>query len=406
MIRRVIMIRIVIPSFIKEKGILNDDILKDICNRSFKDDKYAIKYENRSNGRYIKLSKNNEIHYVCLSANEGEYNGRNSFLSQFLGTAFCRYEAATDKNKKMEIYLLMKTEKAFTDYQRFIYRCCKTLQINLLNIDETLLPFSTYKEMKNARSKTSDRNTGNNASYFSDTGDFIEFFAKCYGANGKESVFMAMVIKQLTDKKIIIYQVEDHGQRLLSSPDRKILLANGFEFGEGIISEEFNRVNLEAAEKDLRDQPAFRLNLLKKYGDKKCYLCNCEIDSLIIASHIHRVTDIKNDKSLTDEEKKKQIIDGDNGLWLCANHDKLFEYGFIYFDNQKMVISNRLNTEQQEFVKKITTKLSVPKTVEFMVSENDVPYGTPSFNIVDADFNDNMKHYLELHKTRAEHMGK
>ena len=106
------------------------------------------------------------------------------------------------------------------------------------------------------------------------------------------------------------------------------------------------------------------------------------------------------------EEKKKQIIDGDNGLWLCANHDKLFEYGFIYFDNQKMVISNRLNTEQQEFVKKITTKLSVPKTVEFIVSENDVPYGTPSFNIVDADFNDNMKHYLELHKTRAEHMGK
>ena len=135
-------------------------------------------------------------------------------------------------------------------------------------------------------------------------------------------------------------------------------------------------------------------------------MCNCEIDSLIIASHIHRVTDIKNDKSLTDEEKKKQIIDGDNGLWLCANHDKLFEYGFIYFDNQKMVISNRLNTEQQEFVKKITTKLSVPKTVEFIVSENDVPYGTPSFNIVDADFNDNMKHYLELHKTRAEHMGK
>ena len=43
------MIRIVIPSFIKEKGILNDDILKDICNRSFKDDKYAIEYENKEN---------------------------------------------------------------------------------------------------------------------------------------------------------------------------------------------------------------------------------------------------------------------------------------------------------------------------------------------------------------------
>ena len=38
------------------------------------------------------------------------------------------------------------------------------------------------------------------------------------------------------------------------------------------------------------------LNLFKKFGDKKCYLCDCDIDSLIIASHIHRVTDIKNDK--------------------------------------------------------------------------------------------------------------
>ena len=400
------MIKVIIPTFIKEKKILNDDILKDICSRSFNSSEYEIEYEERSNGRYIKLEENDEVHYVCLSANEDEYDGRNSFLSQYLGTAFCRYEASQEDNKKMEVYLLMKNDKAFTAYQKFIYRCCKTLQINLLNIEETIFPFSTYKEIKNVRSQTSDRNTGNNSSYFSDTGDFVEFFAKCYGANGKESVFMAMVVKQLTDKKIVIYQVEDHGQRSLSAPDKEILIANGFEFGEDIISEEFNRVNLEAAEKDLRDQPAFRLNLFKKYGDKKCYLCDCDIDSLIIASHIHRVTDIKNDNTLTDEEKKKQIIDGDNGLWLCANHDKLFEYGLIYFDNKKLVISNRLNTEQQNFVKEITTKLSLPKIEGFMVAEEEIPYGVPSFNIGDVDFNDNMKHYLELHKYRAEHIGK
>lgn len=400
------MIKIIIPTFIEEKGILNEEILEDICNHSFNETNFQVEYEDRSNGRYIKLEKDGEVHFVCLSANEEEYDGRNSFLSQYLGTAFCRYEASTDANKKMEIYLLMKTEKAFTAYQKFIYRCCKTLQINLLNVDETIFPFSTYKEMKNVRSQTSDRNTGNNSSYFSDTGDFVEFFAKCYGANGKESVFMAMVVKQLTEKKIVIYQVEDHGQKSLSAPDREILLSNGFEFGEDIISEEFNRVNLDAAEKDLRDQPAFRLNLFKKFGDKKCYLCDCDIDSLIIASHIHRVTDIKNDKSLTDYEKKKQIIDGDNGLWLCANHDKLFEYGLIYFDDKNMVISNRLNPEQKEFVKEITTKLSMPKVNGFMVAEEEVPYGCSKFSINDIDFNDNMKHYLELHKYRAEHIGK
>lgn len=396
------MIKVIIPNFIKEKNILTDEIIKDICVRSFDDEPYNIEYEERSNGRYIKLIKNEEVHYVCLSASEDEYQGRNSFLSQYLGTAFCRYEADETSNKKMEVYLLMKNESAFLPYQMFIYRCCKTLQINLLNIEDTIFPFSTYKEIKNVRSLTSDRNTGNNSSYFSDTGDFIEFFAKCYGANGKESVFMAMVVKQLTEKKIVIYQVEDHGQKSLSNPDKEILLKNGFEFGEDIISEEFNRVNLDAAEKDLRDQPAFRLNLFKKFGDKKCYLCDCDIDSLIIASHIHRVTDIKNDKNITDEEKKKQIIDGDNGLWLCANHDKLFEYGLIYFDDRKLVISNRLNEEQQEFVKEITTQLTTPQIKGFMVAEDTVPYGTPSFDIKDEDYNDNMKHYLDLHKLRAE----
>ena len=37
------------------------------------------------------------------------------------------------------------------------------------------------------------------------------------------------------------------------------------------------------------------MNLFEKFGDKKCYLCDCDIDHMIIASHIHRVTDIKND---------------------------------------------------------------------------------------------------------------
>lgn len=395
------MIKIIIPNFIKDKEILNDNILRDICNLSFGENEFEIEYEKRSNGRYIKLVKCEEIHYVCLSASVEEYQGRNSFLSQYLGTAFVRYIADNTKNKRISIYLLMKNEKSFTLYQNFIYRCCKTLQINLLNIDEIIRPFSSYKEIRNARSQTSDKNSGNNSSYFSDTGEFVEFFAKCYGANGKEAVFMAMVVKQLTDKKIVIYQVEDNGTKSLSSFDREVLISNGFEFGQDILNEEFNRVNLDSPEKNLRNQPAFRLNLFKKFGDKKCYLCNCDIDSLVIASHIHRVADIKNNFSLTDEMKMKQIIDGDNGLWLCANHDKLFEYGYIYFDNQKLVISDNMHENQKRFIEKITTKLSSPKINEDMVLEEPTNYQISEFSIKNADFNDNMKYYLEQHKYRV-----
>lgn len=394
------MINVIIPTFIKEKKILDDSTIQDICFYSFNEKKFTIQYEDRKDGRYIILKKNDEIHYVCLSASKKEYKGRNSFISQYLGTAFCRFKSERNTKKKMEVFLLMATEDAFLPYQMFIYRCCKTLQINLLNIHKPILPFSTFRDIKTERSRVSGKNTGNNSSYFSDTGNFIEFFAKCYGANGKEAVFMAMVVKQLTEKRVVIYQVEDHGQHSLAGTDKNVLINEGFEFGEDVPSEDFKKVNLDAPEKDLRDQPAFRLNLFKKYGDKKCYLCNCDIDSMIIASHIHRVTDIKNDKTISDDDKRKQIIDGDNGLWLCANHDKLFEYGLIYFEDKKMVVSSRLNTEQQVYVNEITTKSEMPYKEGVMVAENPT-YGTCSFSIKDSDFNAQMKYYLGLHKQRA-----
>lgn len=378
------MIKVIIPSFIEKKNILNDEIISDICIRSFGEPNFVKESEKRENGRYIKLEKEDQVHYVCLSANEDEYNGRNSFLSQFLGTAYSRFLQSKEENKKMEIYLLMTNEYAFSAYQKFIYRCCKTIGIKLLNVSTVYLPFSGCKEIKNARAQLSRKNSGNKSSYFSDTGDFIEFFAKCYGANGKEAFFMAMVVRHLTDKQIIIYQVEDHGQKTLSETDRAILKKEGFVFGEDICSDEFKKVNLTDKEKDLRNQPAFRLNLFEKFGDKRCYLCDCDIDNMIIASHIHRVTDIKNDTNLTDEEKKKQIIDGDNGLWLCANHDKLFEFGLIFFDNKDLVVSERLTDTQKDYVKNITAEISIK----------------------DCDYNSNMKKYLELHKTRAEQIGK
>lgn len=198
-------------------------------------------------------------------------------------------------------------------------------------------------------------------------------------------------------------------QKKLSEPDREVLKKNGFSFGEDIIENEFNKVDLTATEKDLRNQPAFRLNLFKKFGDKKCYLCDCDIDNMIIASHIHRVTDIKHDVKLTDDEKKKQIIDGENGLWLCANHDKLFEFGLIYFDDKKLVVTEKLQNYQQKYIKRITNKLDdiFEKSSEyFVVAEESESYENNVFYIDDKDFTYKMKCYLKLHKLRSERVKK
>jgi len=98
---------------------------------------------------------------------------------------------------------------------------------------------------------------------------------------------------------------------------------------------------------------------LEKYGNKKCYLCGCDIESNIIASHIHRITDIDN-SNIPDEEKRRQTVDGNNGLWLCANHDKMFENGIITFNkNGELVINPTLKANQVEFIQYITQILKI-----------------------------------------------
>ena len=146
---------------------------------------------------------------------------------------------------------------------------------------------------------------------------------------------------------------------------------------------------------------------------KRCYLCNCDIQRLIIASHIQRVTDI-NKLDLPFSEKRKLAIDGDNGLWLCANHDKLFEYGLIYFEDNMLKISDSLTKEQTKYVKYLT--FDIKKNIEklnssdvFMVAEDSEIYGTiehslgeNTFIIAQCDYNENMHNYLEIHKKRTQ----
>ncbi|MFT4326189.1 MAG: HNH endonuclease, partial [Candidatus Woesearchaeota archaeon] len=128
-----------------------------------------------------------------------------------------------------------------------------------------------------------------------------------------------------------------------------------------------------------RNTPKFHYNLFKKYGDKKCYLCECNTDKIIVGAHIHRVTDIKKDSSIDDDEKGRQVIDGDNGLWLCSNHDKLFEWGVIYFDNDTLTINLEEVTESQKrFIEELTTNSQIET----------------------KHFNKNMNNYLLKHRSR------
>ena len=90
----------------------------------------------------------------------------------------------------------------------------------------------------------------------------------------------------------------------------------------------------EAVVKARVNQGVFRERLLGIYSH--CCLCGVSNKTLLTASHI------KPWKASDSTEK----LDENNGLLLCPNHDKLFDKGFISFDQSgKIMISEELSEE-------------------------------------------------------------
>jgi putative restriction endonuclease len=81
-------------------------------------------------------------------------------------------------------------------------------------------------------------------------------------------------------------------------------------------------------------QDKFRKALLEKYSCK-CQLCDIGQSELLVASHI-KPWDIASDI---------ERLDVNNGLLLCANHDKLFDRGLISFEGEQIVISASISNQ-------------------------------------------------------------
>ena len=75
--------------------------------------------------------------------------------------------------------------------------------------------------------------------------------------------------------------------------------------------------------------PRYQYNLLDKLGEKHCALCGCTIPDIIQGAHIWPVASIRAAKSISLDDKVRYATDGDNGLWLCENHHKLFDRNII-----------------------------------------------------------------------------
>ena len=95
------------------------------------------------------------------------------------------------------------------------------------------------------------------------------------------------------------------------------------------------RVQLMARNGSL--QKSFRESLLEKHSCR-CQICNINKPFLLRASHILPVASIVRLINVKNIVKADLMSNPDNGLLLCANHDILFDKGYISFDDSGYIM--------------------------------------------------------------------
>jgi len=98
--------------------------------------------------------------------------------------------------------------------------------------------------------------------------------------------------------------------------------------------------DIETFSKYRVNQSKFRELMIHRF--KVCCLCGVSNEELLMASHIKPWC-----KSTSTEK-----LDVDNGLLLCANHDKLFDSGLITFTDKGLIkISSRLSDQDRKLLR-------------------------------------------------------
>jgi len=137
-----------------------------------------------------------------------------------------------------------------------------------------------------------------------------------------------------------------------------------------------------------RNQELFRNNIRAKGIQTKCYLCGCEIDTILQAAHLWGVAEIKRasmktinhalasddlrdllcDEEIATEPFYKRYVlanSGDNGVWMCNNHHGLFDGHYFCFnsENGDVIFDITKDEESKAYFEKITTETHLANEV-------------------------------------------
>ncbi len=353
------------------------DVLQDVCFKitGEKDFEYLYVGNDFTNnelsatynkGRLAILYYKDVVNFITFS--EENINGRNSSV-QSVATAFNIYFNCNSLTKNLFYYFLVKNGNIETSYHKFIYRLMKTVGFNFLNSQEyltdTIEPFTSIPDLMLMRRTNSGRNQSNNPTYLTkSSSQNIDLYGKTYGASKYETSLLCYAISELAKIKnqtVTLYEVTEGNLRILPKSSRDVIQKMG---NIQIVQSDFALERNSFDQNDSLRSPRYIYNLLDRLGKKKCAFCGCEIPEIIHGAHILPVAYIKKYSNLSLEQKLQMATDGNNGLWLCENHHKLFDEHIIdiAYDG-KILISEYLSNSNKMFVQKITTKNNIDKNI-------------------------------------------
>jgi len=340
--------------------LLTNEVLADICRRITGQSEFEVFKDTSTynRGRLVYVRYQGVTNYVSLS--EDSIEGRNSSL-QSVPTAINLFFADPNPYKCLYYYFIPHSGNPFTDYHLFIYRLLMTAGVKFLNIQDyysmVVHPYSTVDELIQDRTDNQGGNSSNNSSYVSKTTDKIQIYAKVYGASKYESTLLAIAVSKIADKPIDLFNICE--QDLSQLPQSSAATIDSL----GNITTHYTSFTLdkhvyqEQSDKSILRSPTYQYNLLKRIGHKRCALCGCEIPEIIQGAHIWGVADIAKSSSLSEDDKFMHAVNGNNGLWLCQNHHRLFDSDIVLLDTDGNVrVSNNVQPNNIEFIKEITVQ--------------------------------------------------
>lgn len=331
----------------------------EFVDNDYEDEFLEAKY---NQGRLGILQYQDKVSYISFSDEKCE--GRNSGI-QSVPTAYNRFYLNSYNNKDLYFYFLPCSGNNATSYYLFMYRLMKTAGFKFINIPKSLegqiKAFSSIDDIIRARKENGDRNPSNNSTFIiKNSHHEYEIFGKTYGANKYDTSLICYAVSQLAEPEdhIVLYEYNERDLKELPAASLDVIKKMG--------NIEVVNINDEIEEKELEDNdslrsPRFNAHLLDRLGEKHCVLCNCCVSEIVQGAHIWPVSDIKKKAALTLEEKIAYATDGENGLWMCQNHHKMFDADILQLsETGEVIYKDDLSEEDRSFIDSITTVSNLP----------------------------------------------